>query len=81
MTQIDDEEENFQTADVADEIGTLFGQLVGAVVDATPHSPVERRAACDELARCHAKVLQMLAAPRQKSNGGLSGVWLRTKFH
>jgi len=63
---------------VADDIGALFGQLVGVVAHATAHSPVKRRQACEEIMRCHAKVLQMLSA---QSGNGVTTLWLNTQLH
>jgi hypothetical protein len=83
MIMIEDEDETSPTA-VAADIAALFGQLVGVVADATPHSPVRRRHICEEIMRTHARVLQMLSAPREGGNGKdreLIQLWLDTQLH
>ena len=80
---IEDEDETSPMA-VADDIAALFAQLVGVVAHATAHSPVKRRQACEEIMRTHARVLQMLSAPREGGNGKdreLIQLWLDTQLH
>jgi len=80
---IEDDDATSPTA-AADDIGALFAQLVGVVAHATAHSPVRRRQACEELMRCHARVLQMLSSPREGGNGKdreLIQLWLDTQLH
>jgi hypothetical protein len=83
MIMIEDEDENSPT-DTAADIAALFGQLVGVVADATPHSPVKRRQICEEIMRTHARVLQMLSSPREGGNGkdsDVTQIWLDTGLH
>jgi hypothetical protein len=77
---IDDAGETPQTTAPDDEIRDAFGGVIGTILDNYAASPA-RQAAIQEIIRAHERVLQMLSAPRAKSNGGLTGVWLRTKFH
>jgi hypothetical protein len=77
MIMIEDDDETPQPS-ADDEIRAAFGSVIGAILDGYEASPA-RQKACEEVLRCHARVLRMLAPP-PKSNG-ITALWLDSALH